>query len=86
MTIRRILWGGGLKDLLPYVDVLLPNAREATRITGTDDPEIAIQQLAGVVPLVVVKLGQEGALAQRGKRTLHQSFFECRCRGCRRCG
>ena len=61
------LWGGGLKDLLKYVDVLLPNAREATRITGTDDAERAIQQLAGMVPLVVVKLGPEGALAQRGK-------------------
>jgi sugar/nucleoside kinase (ribokinase family) len=61
------LWGGGLEDLLKYVDVLLPNAREATRITGTDDPELAIQQLAGMVPLVVVKLGHEGALAQRGK-------------------
>jgi sugar/nucleoside kinase (ribokinase family) len=61
------LWSGGLKDLLKYVDVLLPNAREATRITGTDDPELAIQQLAGMVPLVVVKLGHEGALAQRGK-------------------
>jgi sugar/nucleoside kinase (ribokinase family) len=61
------LWGGGLKDLLKYVDVLLPNAREATRITRTDDPELAIRQLAGMVPLVVVKLGHEGALAQRGK-------------------
>lgn len=60
-------WAGGLKDLLKYVDVLLPNAREATRITGTEDPEIAIQELAEIVPLVVVKLGQEGALAQRGK-------------------
>jgi sugar/nucleoside kinase (ribokinase family) len=61
------LWGGGLKDLLKYVDVLLPNQREATRITGTDDPEIAIRQLAEMVPLVVVKLGHAGALAQRGK-------------------
>lgn len=61
------LWGGGLKDLLKYVDVLLPNAREATRITGTDDPELAIRQLAEMVPLVVVKLGHDGALAQRGK-------------------
>jgi sugar/nucleoside kinase (ribokinase family) len=56
-----------LKDLLKYVDVLLPNEREATRITGTDDPEIAIRQLAEMVPLVVVKLGHQGALAQRGK-------------------
>jgi sugar/nucleoside kinase (ribokinase family) len=61
------LWGGVLKDLLKYVDVLLPNEREATRITGTTDPEAAIRQLAEMVPLVVVKLGQEGALAQRGK-------------------
>ncbi len=59
-------WGSGLMDLLKYVDVLLPNKREATRITGTDDPEMAIQQLAEMVPLVVVKLGHEGALAQRG--------------------
>ena len=56
-----------MKDLLKYVDVLLPNAREATRITGTDDAELAIRQLAEMVPLVVVKLGHEGALAQRGK-------------------
>jgi sugar/nucleoside kinase (ribokinase family) len=61
------LWSGGLKDLLKYVDVLLPNAREATRITGTHDPELAIRQLAEMVPLVVVKLGHEGALAQQGK-------------------
>lgn len=60
------VWGGGLENLLKYVDVLLPNAREATRITGTDDPEIAIKRLAEMVPLVVVKLGHEGALAQRG--------------------
>jgi len=41
--------------------------REAKRILGTDDPELAIRQLAEMVPLVVVKLGHEGALAQRGK-------------------
>jgi sugar/nucleoside kinase (ribokinase family) len=61
------IWGGGVKDLLKYVDVLLPNEREATRITGTNDPEAAIQQLSELVPLVIVKLGKEGALAQRGK-------------------
>jgi sugar/nucleoside kinase (ribokinase family) len=60
------LWGGGLTDSLKYVDVLLPNRREATRITGTDDLGIAVQRLAEMVPVVVVKLGPEGALAQRG--------------------
>jgi sugar/nucleoside kinase (ribokinase family) len=60
------LWDGGLKNLLKYVDVFLPNAREATRITGTTDTETAIRQLAEMVPLVVAKLGTGGALAQRG--------------------
>ena len=59
-------WQGGLKDLLKYVDVLLPNAREAMRIAGVDDLEIAVKRLAELVPLVVVKLGRDGALAQRG--------------------
>jgi sugar/nucleoside kinase (ribokinase family) len=52
--------------LLKYVDVFLPNTREATRITGTGDMETAVKQLAEMVPLVVAKLGTEGALAQRG--------------------
>ncbi len=60
------LWDGGLGSLLKYVDVFLPNAREATRITGTTDMESAVNQLAATVPLVVAKLGTEGALAQRG--------------------
>jgi sugar/nucleoside kinase (ribokinase family) len=61
------LWDGGLKNLLKYVDVFLPNMREATRITGTDDMETAVKRLAEMVPLVVAKLGTVGALAQRGK-------------------
>ncbi len=60
------LWEGGVRDILPYVDVFLPNAREACRIAGTDDVEAAVKLLAKLVPVVVVKLGQQGAIAQRG--------------------
>ena len=60
------LWDGGLKTLLKYVDVFLPNTREATRITGTNDMETAVKRLAEMVPLVVAKMGTEGAVAQRG--------------------
>jgi len=59
-------WEGGLRDVLRYVDVLLPNEREAQRIAHTDDLEAAITSLAKSVPLVVVKLGERGAMAQRG--------------------
>ena len=69
-------WDGGLPALLPEVDVLLPNAAEARMLTGRSDPIEAARSLAsgGVRPgpgdasragrpLVVVKLGREGAVA-----------------------
>ncbi len=60
------LWQGDLMKVLPYVDVFLPNAREARKITGTEDLQIAMAHLAKLVPIVVVKVGKEGAIAQRG--------------------
>lgn len=60
------LWGSDVRELLHHVDVFLPNAREARLVSGVDDLEGAVARLAGFVPLVVVKLGAEGALARRG--------------------
>src|SRR5215469_15944377 len=57
----------GLEPLLEHVDVLLPNQREAMKISGQQSLERAISCLAEIVPLVVVKLGPEGAIAQRGR-------------------
>jgi sugar/nucleoside kinase (ribokinase family) len=59
-------WQGGLLDVLRHVDVFLPNEREAMKVAGTEDLETAIEKLAKLVPLLVVKLGRQGALAQRG--------------------
>jgi sugar/nucleoside kinase (ribokinase family) len=59
-------WQGNLHDVLRHVDVFLPNEREARKVAGTDDLELATRKLAELVPLVVVKLGREGAMAQRG--------------------
>jgi sugar/nucleoside kinase (ribokinase family) len=63
-------WEGGIRDALPYVDVFLPNEREACRISGTDNIDSAIEKLSRLVPLVVVKRGAEGATARRGKETV----------------
>jgi sugar/nucleoside kinase (ribokinase family) len=63
-------WKSGLQEALRYVDVFLPNAREARKITGAADVETAAANLAEHVPLVVVKLGEAGALAQRGRERL----------------
>lgn len=60
-----------LTEVLKYVDVLLPNRREACKIARTDNLDAATQKLGELVPLLVVKLGRDGALAmQGGKRIL----------------
>jgi sugar/nucleoside kinase (ribokinase family) len=64
-------WEGGLQEILSHVDVFLPNEREACKIAGTQDVESAVRKLSELVPLVVVKLGREGAIAQRGQESLH---------------
>jgi ribokinase len=58
----------GIQDLLPLVDVFLPNDAEAIALTGLADSTEAARQLAKSVPLVVVKRGSKGAIAVRGDR------------------
>ena len=58
------LWDG-VDDILKYVDVFLPNEREACKIAGTEDLRLALKRLADLVPLVAVKMGAKGARAQR---------------------
>jgi sugar/nucleoside kinase (ribokinase family) len=59
-------WDGAIREALEYVDIFMPNAREAQCLTGAQDVEAAAEQLVRAVPLVVVKLGSRGALARRG--------------------
>lgn len=65
------LWDSGLRNVLPLVDVLLPNEREAMKIASRDDLESALNRLTELVPLVVVKMGARGAMACRGEERLH---------------
>jgi sugar/nucleoside kinase (ribokinase family) len=59
-------WRDSLRHLLPHVDILMPNEREACRLTGLSDPEAAIDRLAEQVPLLIVKRGSKGAIARSG--------------------
>ncbi len=58
----------GILDLLPQVDVFLPNEAEAMAITGAPDARAAGQQLAENCRLVAIKRGERGALAFAGDR------------------
>jgi len=62
-------WEGGIRDALQHVDIFLPNAREAIHLTKARDAQSAAKDLAKIVPLVVVKIGAEGAIARRGEET-----------------
>jgi sugar/nucleoside kinase (ribokinase family) len=54
------------REVLPYVDIFFPNEREAKKIARSDDLEESITRLSKLVPLLAVKLGRSGAIAQRG--------------------
>jgi sugar/nucleoside kinase (ribokinase family) len=63
-------WGGVLDEVLPLVDILLPNEDELLRIAKTSSLEEALANVGAIVPLVVVKRGSRGALVyERGRST-----------------
>jgi sugar/nucleoside kinase (ribokinase family) len=63
-------WDGVLTEVLPLVDILLPNREEVCRIAGRDTVAEALKVLSSKVPLIVVKCGADGALVQnRGNLT-----------------
>jgi ribokinase len=53
----------GVKELLPWVDIFLPNENEAIAIAQKSTAKEAGQSLSLLGPLVVVKCGASGALA-----------------------
>jgi len=62
-------WGGGLAEILPHVDIVLPNEREAMKLAGANDLETALSRLGQKVKTVVVKMDARGATAiQDGHR------------------
>ena len=63
-------WDGGLRQLLPLVDLFLPNDEEAARISGADDAETSVAVLAQRVGIVAVKLGDGGSVARRGEEVV----------------
>ena len=56
---------------LGSVDVFLPNATEALRMTGAADLDTAMAELAALCPLVIVKDGANGSYARAGVQTVH---------------
>jgi sugar/nucleoside kinase (ribokinase family) len=64
-------WDSGLEETLRHVDIFLPNETELTRITRTSDWRAGLAKAAQTVPIVVAKLGHEGAAVQQGNHFAH---------------
>jgi sugar/nucleoside kinase (ribokinase family) len=58
------------RNLVDGVEVLVAGREEAELLAGTDDPERAAADLATSHDLVVVTLGEDGALARTGDRVV----------------
>jgi sugar/nucleoside kinase (ribokinase family) len=59
-------WAQDLLEVLKYVDVFLPNDRQAKKIARTEDLSRALNLLAGLCKVVVVKRGSGSAICRRG--------------------
>ncbi|MBX2997055.1 MAG: carbohydrate kinase family protein [Caldilineaceae bacterium] len=68
-------WDDGLADLLPRIDVFLPNEQEARAIARSTDLNESIEKLGQIVPTVVVKQGGDGASCRSGGTTSHDPGF-----------
>jgi sugar/nucleoside kinase (ribokinase family) len=64
-------WSGVLDEILPLIDILLPNDDEIRRIAKRDSVDEALSVLSPTVPLIAVKCGRRGAIVQRGSRKSH---------------
>lgn len=60
-----------VRQILAELDLFIPNAIEAQRITAADSLTAAAERLTAVVPLLVVKDGINGAHAWRSGQHVH---------------
>ncbi|MCU1294827.1 MAG: putative carbohydrate kinase [Bryobacterales bacterium] len=65
-------WDSNIWNVLPHTDVFFPNEKEATELTGREDPREAARDLARYARTVVVKLGADGAFVVTPEESFHQ--------------
>ena len=53
-----------IDEILDYIDIFLPNDKEAKDITGSKNIRSALQSLSTKVPVVLIKCGEHGAIGK----------------------
>jgi sugar/nucleoside kinase (ribokinase family) len=65
-----------VSHILSQVDIFMPNASEAQKLTRTETLSDAINMLSNLVPYLVVKNGAEGVLARRNGVDCHEPALQ----------
>lgn len=68
-------WDLNIKELLPFVDVFLPNIAELNGLTGKSNLTEALDSMKGFANTVVVKHGNQGAYLWNNGELVHQKPF-----------
>ena len=68
-------WKVALHELLPHVDVFMPNIKELCALTGSDDFQNALDTLKAHANIIVVKNSSKGAYLWDGHSLIHQKPF-----------
>jgi sugar/nucleoside kinase (ribokinase family) len=68
-------WDVQLRELLPYVDVFMPNNKELCALTRTESLHAALESVKSYCGILVVKNGSQGAYLWDGSELIHQTPF-----------
>lgn len=68
-------WDINLDELLPHVDVFLPNIKEIMALTGTNTLEDALSRVKPFGNCTVIKNGEQGVVCQIGEELIAQPAF-----------
>lgn len=69
-------WDNGIWDIMPYVDIFLPNENEAMAITKESSADKAIEKLKSIIPILAVKKGKDGAVVYAEGRTIYSPSID----------
>ena len=68
-------WDFNYKEVLPFIDVFLPNEAEITQLTGEPDLHSAVRKLKDFGRIIVVKCGERGSWLWKDNEMIHVPAF-----------